>query len=82
MVGLERTFVEFLMPVLILRTQKNALQWTKNPAGSEDQSNTPVASSTASAGAEGAEQESGDSTEAASGENDGVWKFSHFFTAY
>lgn len=57
--------------------QKNALQWTKNPSGSEasDPSTAPAASSTASLGAaEGGEQESGDSTEttAASGENDGV----------
>lgn len=57
--------------------QKNALQWTKNPSGSEasDPNATPAASSTATFGAaEGAEQESGDSTEttAASGENDGV----------
>ncbi|XP_027026194.2 putative Polycomb group protein ASXL1 isoform X4 [Tachysurus fulvidraco] len=55
--------------------KKNALQWTKNPSGSEasDPNATPAASSTASFGAaEGAEQESGDSTEttAASGEND------------
>lgn len=57
--------------------QKNALQWTKNPSGSEvsDPNTTPAASSTTTFGAaEGAEQESGDSTEttAASGENDGV----------
>ncbi|KAM9445261.1 polycomb group protein ASXL1 isoform 5-T5 [Clarias gariepinus] len=55
--------------------KKNALQWTKNPSGSEasDPSTAPAASSTASLGAaEGGEQESGDSTEttAASGEND------------
>ncbi|XP_027026193.2 putative Polycomb group protein ASXL1 isoform X3 [Tachysurus fulvidraco] len=46
--------------------KKNALQWTKNPSGSEasDPNATPAASSTASFGAaEGAEQESGDSTE-------------------
>lgn len=55
--------------------QKNALQWTKNPsaADSGDMSGTPTAS-TATVGAEGAEQESCDSTEttAASGENDGL----------
>ncbi|XP_060794342.1 putative Polycomb group protein ASXL1 isoform X1 [Neoarius graeffei] len=55
--------------------KKNALQWTKNPSGSEvsDPNTTPAASSTTTFGAaEGAEQESGDSTEttAASGEND------------
>ncbi|XP_058265792.1 putative Polycomb group protein ASXL1 isoform X4 [Hemibagrus wyckioides] len=55
--------------------KKNALQWTKNPSGSEasDPNAAPAASSTATYGAgEGAEQESGDSTEttAASGEND------------
>ncbi|KAF4078064.1 hypothetical protein AMELA_G00195130 [Ameiurus melas] len=55
--------------------KKNALQWTKNPSGSEasDPNATPAASSTSTFGAaEGAEQESGDSTEttAASGEND------------
>ncbi|KAF5906720.1 putative Polycomb group protein ASXL1 isoform X3, partial [Clarias magur] len=55
--------------------KKNAFQWTKNPSGSEasDPSTATAASSTASLGAaEGAEQESGDSTEttAASGEND------------
>ncbi|XP_026776307.3 putative Polycomb group protein ASXL1 isoform X4 [Pangasianodon hypophthalmus] len=55
--------------------KKNALQWTKNPSGSEasDPNAAPAASSTATFGAaEGAEQESGDSTEttAASGEND------------
>lgn len=57
--------------------QKNALQWTKNPSGSEasDPNAAQAASSTSTFGAtEGAEQESGDSTEttAASGENDGV----------
>lgn len=64
--------------------QKNALQWTKNPsaADSGDMSGTPTAS-TATVGAEGAEQESCDSTEttAASGENDGLCTIHsfHFF---
>ncbi|KAI5095704.1 putative Polycomb group protein ASXL1 isoform X2 [Silurus meridionalis] len=46
--------------------KKNALQWTKNPSGSEasDPTAATAASSTATFGAaEGAEQESGDSTE-------------------
>lgn len=60
-----------------LYLQKNALQWTKNPPGSDasDPNTAPAASSATTFGAaEGAEQESGDSTEttAASGENDGV----------
>ncbi|XP_057219338.1 putative Polycomb group protein ASXL1 isoform X3 [Triplophysa rosa] len=54
--------------------KKNALQWTKNPSAAEsgDMAGTPTASTATVGAAEGAEQESCDSTEttAASGEND------------
>ncbi|XP_057219339.1 putative Polycomb group protein ASXL1 isoform X4 [Triplophysa rosa] len=58
--------------------KKNALQWTKNPSAAEsgDMAGTPTASTATVGAAEGAEQESCDSTEttAASGENDGPMK--------
>lgn len=65
--------------------QKNALQWTKNPSAAEsgDMAGTPTASTASVGAAEGAEQESCDSTEttAASGENDGLWTICSFFSA-